>query len=314
MRLVTCRVTGEKGDSSIFYKAPNGKYYKSEEIYNMSIENNDLIKNILVIINRDLLHLTYGYKNALIMKRITEIGLTYKEIFSILEENLTDIQNYISDKEELSISSKILIIFSYISKLANLYTTYSGCYCIENKITNGMYIGESVDVFNRILQHVSDLYNGIHHCHKLQIAFDETKDIQNFNIRPLYIFPEACKDKKDCKEETLYLEAAFYLKFKAEDVEVYNTINPYSALKQGVAKYGDVKIDAKSVLNKLYNDKSNILSRDLKTQIRKELKSTLDTLYLNDSINLLKQEGTIAECKEKPSETNNPIKKNQFDV
>lgn len=33
-RTVRCQVTKEIGDSSEFFKAPNGKYYKTEEIYN----------------------------------------------------------------------------------------------------------------------------------------------------------------------------------------------------------------------------------------------------------------------------------------
>ena len=33
-RKVKCQVTKEIGDSSEFFKAPNGKYYKTEEIYN----------------------------------------------------------------------------------------------------------------------------------------------------------------------------------------------------------------------------------------------------------------------------------------
>lgn len=33
-RKVKCQVTKEIGDSSEFFKAPNGKYYKTEEVYN----------------------------------------------------------------------------------------------------------------------------------------------------------------------------------------------------------------------------------------------------------------------------------------
>lgn len=33
-RRVKCQVTHEEGDSSVFFKAPNGKYYKTQEIYN----------------------------------------------------------------------------------------------------------------------------------------------------------------------------------------------------------------------------------------------------------------------------------------
>ncbi len=34
-RKVKCQITHEVGDSADFYKAPNGKYYKSEDVYNL---------------------------------------------------------------------------------------------------------------------------------------------------------------------------------------------------------------------------------------------------------------------------------------
>lgn len=33
MRKVKCQVTGIYGTSDTFYKAPNGKYYETEDIY-----------------------------------------------------------------------------------------------------------------------------------------------------------------------------------------------------------------------------------------------------------------------------------------
>ena len=88
--------------------------------------------------------------------------------------------------------------------------------------------------------------------------------------------PIASIDKKKEKEETLYLETAFYMKFKYEKNVLYNSINPYMALKNGNAKYlesGDV--DAKEVLKLLYDDKYKILPHELKTIIRNNLKSVI---------------------------------------
>lgn len=33
LRAVRCKITGEYGTIDTFYKAPDGKYYKSKEIY-----------------------------------------------------------------------------------------------------------------------------------------------------------------------------------------------------------------------------------------------------------------------------------------
>lgn len=33
MRIVKCRITGERGYDCDFYKAPDGRYYKTESVY-----------------------------------------------------------------------------------------------------------------------------------------------------------------------------------------------------------------------------------------------------------------------------------------
>lgn len=58
--------------------------------------------------------------------------------------------------------------------------TYGGCYKIENLDTKEVYIGETLDMFQRMNQHISDLYAGRHHCKTLQDAFDVHKDFFAF--------------------------------------------------------------------------------------------------------------------------------------
>lgn len=53
MRTVRCKITGEKGDSSLFYKAPNGKYYRTKEIYDKSIEDKkNMLKKYLNLLTK----------------------------------------------------------------------------------------------------------------------------------------------------------------------------------------------------------------------------------------------------------------------
>lgn len=282
MRIVHCKITGEIGNSDTFYKAPNGKYYKTKEIYDKSVEDKEYITKIFEFINRNILHMTFGHgsNNGLIMKQLNELGLDYKIVLSTLQENYESIQSYLSDKTDTTIASKIFMIFNFVFKHNNMKITYSGAYAIENKDTHAIYIGESIDIFSRFTQHVDDLYNNKHHCEKLQNAFNETHCITDFNFYPLYLLPIVSKDKKREKEETLYLEAAFYLKYKSEKRELYNTLNPYVELKEGRAKYISQKINSKNVLKKLYLDEYKILSSKLIKLIRKDLADKTD---INDS-------------------------------
>lgn len=282
MRTVHCKITGEIGNSDTFYKAPNGKYYKTKEIYDKSVEDKEYITKIFEFINRNILHMTFGHgsNNGLIMKQLNELGLDYKIVLSTLQENYESIQSYLSDKTDTTIASKIFMIFNFVFKHNNMKITYSGAYAIENKDTHAIYIGESIDIFSRFTQHVDDLYNNKHHCEKLQNAFNETHCITDFNFYPLYLLPIVSKDKKREKEETLYLEAAFYLKYKSEKRELYNTLNPYVELKEGRAKYISQKINSKNVLKKLYLDEYKILSSKLIKLIRKDLADKTD---INDS-------------------------------
>lgn len=282
MRTVHCKITGEIGNSDTFYKAPNGKYYKTKEIYDKSVEDKEYITKIFEFINRNILHMTFGHgsNNGLIMKQLNELGLDYKIVLFTLQENYESIQSYLSDKTDTTIASKIFMIFNFVFKHNNMKITYSGAYAIENKDTHAIYIGESIDIFSRFTQHVDDLYNNKHHCKKLQNAFNETHCITDFNFYPLYLLPIVSKDKKREKEETLYLEAAFYLKYKSEKRELYNTLNPYVELKEGRAKYISQKINSKNVLKKLYLDEYKILSSKLIKLIRKDLADKTD---INDS-------------------------------
>jgi len=46
-RQCKCQVTGEKGTTDTFYKADNGKYYKSKEVYDIWNKENENRKKLL---------------------------------------------------------------------------------------------------------------------------------------------------------------------------------------------------------------------------------------------------------------------------
>ena len=151
--------------------------------------------------------------------------------------------------------------------------TIAGCYKIVNKETGEMYIGETVNMFARFLQHISMLYNGTHHCAALQEAFNKNKDIDRFSFQPIFFFETSYyKGRVATKTRTLYLEAAYYLVYRYKKYILYNTINPFLELKNNEKKiFDNYEIVYKDVLQMIYDDPDKILPEDLIGKIKKVL-------------------------------------------
>ena len=267
MRKVTCRITGETGYDYEFYKASNGKYYKSKELYVNTMIQREYRTKILYLINSDILNKNTSNCASLIGKLINESGLDPSVIYESILQNIDYIKKLMKESDE-SDSTKIHSIFSIATnRLSKI--TYVGCYEIRNNKTNEVYIGESINLFGRFTEHISELYENKHHCKKLQEAFNETKTISDFTITPLFMFPISSVDKNELKQESLYLESAFYIIAKSNHEELYNTKNPYIALKNNSVSLNGYAIDCRKVLKLLANDKYGVLPTKLLNTIRK---------------------------------------------
>lgn len=267
MRKVRCRVTGDIGYDYEFYKAPNGKYYKSKDIYEKMISSQEFRRKILVLINSDILNKQLNNCASLIGKLISESGLECEVIYNSILNKIDYIKDLIKDTNEND-ASKIYSIFS-IATNSYKNVTYAGCYEIRNKETNGVYIGENINLFERFSTHIAELYEGKHHCKGLQDDFNITSSIKNFTITPLFMFPIVSIDKNMLKQETLYLESAFYLVCKKNKENLYNTKNPYVALKKGNVSLKGYDINCKEVLRMMIKDKYNVIPEDLLKLIKK---------------------------------------------
>lgn len=269
MRKVTCRITGECGYSHEFYKAQNGKYYKNKELYDNMMVQKETKGKIFYLINSDILNKHSSNCGSLIGKLINETGLEPDVIYDSILQKIDYIKKVINESDE-SDSTKIHLIFSIATKRLNKIT-YAGCYEIRNNKTNEVYIGESINLFGRFTEHISELYENKHHCKALQEAFNETKSISDFTVTPLFMFPISAIDKNELKQETLYLESAFYIIAKSNHEEIYNTKNPYLALKNNSVTLNGYEIDCQKVLNLLASDKYGVLPAKLLKAIRKNL-------------------------------------------
>ena len=270
MRKVTCRITGEVGNNYEFYKAVNGKYYKDEEIYKKSLISNDYRKKIFILINSKILNKRTNNCGSLIGKLINETGLETKVIYDSIYEKLDYIKDLFKNSNE-SDTSKIYAIFAIATK-KHTRITYAGCYEIRNNETNEVYIGESINLFYRFTTHISELYENKHHCKMLQEAFNKHGNISNFTITPLFMFPIAGIDKNELKQETLYLESAFYLIYKNNNEVLYNTKNPYIALKNASVCLKGYSIDCNYILQLMIEDKYHVIPKGIAKLIKKDLK------------------------------------------
>lgn len=257
------------GNSNEFYKAPNGKYYKSKELYDEMMSRCEYRNKIIHLINSDILNKKTSNCGSLIGKLISESGLDSKIIYESILDKFDYIKNLLKESTE-SDASKIYAIFSIATNRMKK-VTYAGCYEIRNNETNEVYIGESIDLFSRFTTHISELYENTHHCKRLQQAFNKSKSISNFTITPLFMLPISAIDKNELKQETLYLESAFYIIAKSNHEELYNTQNPYLALKDNSVSLDMYEIDCKKVLCLLANDKYGVLPAKLLNTIRKNL-------------------------------------------
>lgn len=275
VRKVKCNATKEYGLSSDFYHADDGKYYKTKEIYDEYKINKEYFEKFYIKI-AELIGYTdcrlVGSIGGLVRKKFKESKLPKDELYNSLLKNEKYIKEIFGEiTEHASDSGRVLGIFKIIETIPES-TTYGGCYEIKNIDSGEVYIGETLDFFTRINNHVSQLYNNTHHCKALQDAFNKYHDFSHFKFMPLYLYEIKFKDRENEKYNTLYLECAYYLKYKHNKKELYNIVNPYIALKENSISSDNYNIDCKKVLDLLLEDKYNILPDKIKTKIRKDLK------------------------------------------
>lgn len=272
-RMVKCNATKEIGDSSGFIKIGN-KYYKSKEVYEQykseQETNCKLIKKISELLGYD--GYTLGGLGGLVGKKIKESTISKDELYNSLiekEEYIKELFGEITD--HYSDAQHILAIFKIIETIPES-TTYGGCYEIKNIDSGEVYIGETLDFFTRINTHASDLYANKHHCKSLQDAFNKYRDFSHFKFTPLYLYEVKGKNREIEKHNTLYLECAYYLKYKHNKKKLYNTVNPYVVLKEKSVTLENYNIDCNKVLKLLLEDKENILPTKIKAKIENDLK------------------------------------------
>lgn len=147
-RAVVCQITKEKGTSDVFYKAPNGKYYKSQKLYETWLKEKTDREEFIEMFATDFL----GYKQGqvfptILCKRLKELEFYgYDVINETVKKCRPSIEYALGTKNFSSDNGKIGYIFAIIKN--NINDVYKQKVEEEKKPIIEHYIDESVDIDN----------------------------------------------------------------------------------------------------------------------------------------------------------------------
>lgn len=149
-RQCKCQVTGEKGTTDTFYKADNGKYYKSKEVYDIWNKENEDRKNVIEKFAVDFLDYKPGQVFPTILtKKLKELEFYgYDVINRTIDKAYNSIQYAIQHKDFKNDVGKISYIFAIIKN--NINDVYKQVVQEEkeNKSETVCEINNEVDIDN----------------------------------------------------------------------------------------------------------------------------------------------------------------------
>ena len=147
-RKVKCQITKEEGTSDVFYKAPNGKYYKSQKLYEAWLKEKIDREEFLDMFATDFL----GYKKGqvfptVLCKRLKELEFYgYDVINQTVKKCKSSIEYALTHKDFASENGKISYIFAIIKN--NINDVYKQIVEEEKKPIVEHCIDETVDIDN----------------------------------------------------------------------------------------------------------------------------------------------------------------------
>ncbi|MEY8421981.1 hypothetical protein AALB52_04415 [Lachnospiraceae bacterium 38-14] len=120
-RQCKCQITGETGTTDTFYKADNGKYYKSKEVYDIWNKENENRKKVIEKFAIDFLDYEPGQVFPTVLtKKLKELEFYgYDVINRTIDKAYNSIQYSIQHKEFKNDIGKISYIFAIIKNNIN---------------------------------------------------------------------------------------------------------------------------------------------------------------------------------------------------
>jgi len=147
-RQCKCQVTGEKGTTDTFYKADNGKYYKSKEVYDIWNKENEDRKNVIEKFAVDFLDYKPGQVFPTVLtKKLKELEFYgYDVINRTIDKAYNSIQYAIQHKDFKNDIGKISYIFAIIKN--NINDVYKQIVQEEKRSETVCEINNEVDIDN----------------------------------------------------------------------------------------------------------------------------------------------------------------------
>ena len=147
-RKVKCQITGEWGTSEIFYKADNGKYYKSKELYDVWNKENEDRKYVIERFATEFLDYVPGQVFPTILtKKLKELEFYgYDVINKTIDKSYDSIQYALRTKDFRNDVGKISYIFAIIKN--NINDVYKQVANEEKEQKRECDIATSVDIDN----------------------------------------------------------------------------------------------------------------------------------------------------------------------
>lgn len=147
-RQCKCQVTGEKGTTDTFYKADNGKYYKSKEVYDIWNKENEDRKNVIERFAVDFLDYKPGQVFPTVLtKKLKELEFYgYDVINRTIDKAYNSIQYAIQHKDFKNDVGKISYIFAIIKN--NINDVYKQVVQEEKKSETVCEIDNEVNIDN----------------------------------------------------------------------------------------------------------------------------------------------------------------------
>ena len=120
-RKVKCQITGEYGTSETFYKANNGKYYKSKELYDVWNKENEDRKRVIERFATEFLDYVPGQVFPTVLtKKLKELEFYgYDVINKTIDTSYKSIQYALRTKDFRNDVGKISYIFAIIKNNIN---------------------------------------------------------------------------------------------------------------------------------------------------------------------------------------------------
>lgn len=147
-RQCKCQVTGEKGTTDVFYKADNGKYYKSKEVYDIWNKENENRKKVIEKFAIDFLDYEPGQVFPTVLtKKLKELEFYgYDVINRTIDKAYNSIQYAIQHKDFKNDIGKISYIFAIIKN--NINDVYKQIVQEEKRSETVCEIDNEVDINN----------------------------------------------------------------------------------------------------------------------------------------------------------------------